>query len=51
MLGPEHFEEFVKPEIVASCNRLGNSFYHLDGVGQIRHLDSLLAIAELKGIQ
>ena len=51
MLGPDHFDEFVKPEIVASCKRLKNSFYHLDGVGQLRHLDSLLAIPELKGIQ
>jgi hypothetical protein len=45
------FDEFVKPELVASCRRLTNSFYHLDGRGQLPHLDSLLAIPELKGIQ
>jgi 5-methyltetrahydrofolate--homocysteine methyltransferase len=51
MIGPEMFDEFVKPEIAASCRRLKNSFYHLDGVGQLPHLDSLLSIPELKGIQ
>ena len=51
MLGPAMFDEFVKPELVAACRRLANPFYHLDGVGQIPHLDSLLAIPELKGIQ
>jgi 5-methyltetrahydrofolate--homocysteine methyltransferase len=45
------FDEFVKPELQASCKRLKNAFYHLDGVGQLPHLDSLLAIPELKGIQ
>jgi 5-methyltetrahydrofolate--homocysteine methyltransferase len=51
MLGPEMFDEFVKPELAASCRSLSNPFYHLDGPGQLPHLDSLLAIPELKGIQ
>jgi hypothetical protein len=51
MIGPEMFDEFVKPELAASCRRLGNAFYHLDGPGQLCHLDSLLTIAELKGVQ
>ncbi|MHB9071485.1 MAG: hypothetical protein ACYC54_14100 [Sedimentisphaerales bacterium] len=51
MIGPDMFDEFVKPELVASCKRFANSFYHLDGVGQLPHLDSLLSIPELKGIQ
>ncbi|NLS78727.1 MAG: hypothetical protein GXY76_15850 [Chloroflexi bacterium] len=51
MISPAMFDEFVKPELVASCKRLGNAFYHLDGVGQLPHLDSLLSIPELKGIQ
>ncbi len=45
------FDEFVKPELVASCKRLGNAFYHLDGPGQLPHLNSLLSIPELKGVQ
>jgi len=51
MLGPDMFDEFVKPELAASCRRLKNSFYHLDGIGQLPHLDSLLEIPELKGVQ
>ncbi len=51
MIGPKHFEEFVLPELVASSKRLTNSFYHLDGPNQLAHLDMLLEIEELKGIQ
>lgn len=51
MIGPRMFDEFVKPELSASCRRLVNPFYHLDGPGQLPHLDSLLEIEELKGIQ
>lgn len=51
MIGPEMFDEFVKPELVASCKRMPNTFYHLDGPGQLAHLDSLLEIKELKGVQ
>jgi hypothetical protein len=45
------FDEFVKPELAATCRRFTNPFYHLDGVGELPHLDSLLEIEELKGIQ
>ena len=51
MISPQMFEEFVRPELVATCGRLGRSFYHLDGIGQIPHLDSLLAIEDLGGVQ
>lgn len=51
MIGPDMFDEFVKPELAATCKRLTNPFYHLDGPGQLPHLDSLLAIEELKGVQ
>ncbi len=51
MIGPDMFDEFVKPELAASCRKLVNPFYHLDGPGQLPHLDSLLDIPELKGIQ
>ena len=51
MIGPEMFEEFVLPELAASCRRLEQSFYHMDGIGQLPHLDLLLAIPELGGVQ
>lgn len=51
MISPEMFNEFVKPELAASCRKLTNAFYHLDGPGQLPHLDSLLSIPELTGVQ
>ncbi len=51
MISPDMFDEFVKPELASACKRLTNPFYHLDGPGQLPHLDSLLEIQELKGVQ
>lgn len=51
MISPEMFDEFVRPEIAATCKRLANTFYHQDGIGQLGHTDSLLSIADLDGIQ
>ncbi len=52
MIGPDMFQEFVKPELARACERLGGrAFYHLDGVGQLPHLDTLLSIESLAGIQ
>jgi len=51
LISPSMFAEFVRPELWASCRRLTHSFYHLDGVGQLAHLELLLEMPELKGIQ
>jgi len=51
MIGPKMFDEFVKPELEATCQKLDHAFYHLDGVGELPHLDSLLSIDALKGVQ
>ncbi len=51
MISPKMFKKFVLPELDAACARLPHSFYHLDGVGQIPHLDMLLGISGLDGIQ
>lgn len=51
MISTPMFDEFAKPAIADACRRLGNAFYHVDGPGQLPHLDSLLEIKELKGIQ
>jgi len=51
MISPKMFAEFVLPELAASANRLGNAFYHLDGAGQLPHLDLLLGVDALKGVQ
>lgn len=51
MISPEQFDEFVKPELEASCDQLGNTMYHLDGKGQLPHLGSLLTINKLGAVQ
>jgi hypothetical protein len=51
MIGPDMFAKFVLPELAASCRKLTNAFYHLDGPGQLPHLDQLLSLPELKGVQ
>jgi 5-methyltetrahydrofolate--homocysteine methyltransferase len=51
MISPAMFDEFVKPELAATAARLGHSWYHLDGIGSLPHLDSLLEIEELDGVQ
>ena len=38
-------------DLDACCDELDYAFYHLDGRGQIAHLDQLLSLARLRGIQ
>ena len=51
MIGPEFFDMFVKEDIRKMCRKLDRTMYHLDGVGQLNHLDSLLEIEELDAVQ
>ena len=51
MLSPRMFEEFVLPIVEGHCRRLERTVYHLDGVGQLPHLEMFLEIEELDGIQ
>jgi len=51
MISPEMFERFVMPDLAACCEYLDHGFYHLDGKGQIPHLDLLLSLDRLRGIQ
>lgn len=51
MISPKMFREFVLPDLKACCDRLEYSFYHLDGIGELPHLDDLLSIPNLHGIQ
>ena len=51
MISPDMFEEFVVPEIEKTCQKMDYAFFHLDGPGMAPHLDHLLAIDELHGIQ
>ena len=51
MISEAMFDEFFLPGIIEECRHYGNSIYHLDGPGALRHLDSLLAIKELDAVQ
>lgn len=51
MLGNDMFNEFIKPDLKCSFEKTARSCYHLDGVGQLTHLDSLLQIDSLKLVQ
>ncbi len=51
MISPAMFERFVLPDLSACCDQLDYPFYHLDGKGQLPHLDMLLSLSKLRGIQ
>lgn len=51
MISPRMFEEFILPELQEQCRQIPHTLYHLDGPAATRHLDLLLGIPELTGIQ
>ncbi len=51
MISNEMFNEFVGPELKSSAERLHRPFYHLDGIGELKHLDSILKIDAFAGVQ
>ena len=51
MISPKMFERFVMPDLITCCEALDYPFYHMDGKGQLVHLDLLLSIDKLRGIQ
>jgi 5-methyltetrahydrofolate--homocysteine methyltransferase len=51
MISPRMFEQYVLPDLQALCQRLEYSFYHLDGKGQLNHLEMLLSLEDLDGVQ
>jgi len=51
MISPDMFRRFVLPELTAVCDSLDHAFYHLDGVGAVPHLDMMLDIPTLRGVQ
>lgn len=51
MISKKMFQEFVIPDLDACCDYIDFPFYHLDGPDAIRHIDSLLNIKKLRGIQ
>jgi hypothetical protein len=51
MISPAMFQRFVVPALSEQCEWLDYSLFHLDGEHCIRHLEALLSIDALDGIE
>ncbi|HOG46503.1 MAG TPA: hypothetical protein PLB78_07645, partial [Anaerolineae bacterium] len=51
MVSGAMFAEFFLPELLGEIAYLDHALFHLDGPGALHHLDALLAIDKLAGIQ
>jgi len=51
MISPDDFERFVMPSMRRTTDFLDHSIFHLDGPGMIAHLDMLLSLELMDGIQ
>jgi len=51
ILSPKLFQKFILPILEEQCRRLDHVVYHLDGPGELSHVDYLLKIEKLNGIQ
>lgn len=51
MIGPELARKYVWPAIEEEAACLGRSIFHLDGVSALHHLDDLLKVPGIDGIQ
>lgn len=51
MISPEQYEELIVEEIMKETEFLDASIYHLDGPDALRHLDRILQIPKLNGVQ
>ena len=51
MISTEMFDDFYMPILEKECQYIPRTIYHLDGPGAVRHLDSILTIPELDGVQ
>lgn len=51
MISPDQYEELIVEEIEKETQFLDASIYHLDGPDALRHLDRILQIPKLNGVQ
>jgi hypothetical protein len=51
MLSPKWFKRFALPDIITQAEHLDYAIYHLDGPYALVHLDDLLAVPSINGIQ
>ncbi len=51
MLSPEMFGEFILPDLKFQTEYMDRAIYHLDGPGELPHVDQLLSLPRLSAIQ
>lgn len=51
MISTDMYDEFYLPILREECKYIPRTIYHLDGPGAVRHLDSILTVPELDGVQ
>jgi len=51
MISPQHFEELALPYFVTQCQQLDYVVWHLDGTGNLMHLDRILELPNLSAVQ
>lgn len=51
MLSPAMFRDFILPDLKYQTEFLDRSIYHLDGPGELPHVDMLLSLPRLNAIQ
>lgn len=51
MISADMYDEFYLPILQKECQLIDRTIYHLDGPGAVRHLDSILTVPELDGVQ
>jgi len=50
-ISPAMFKEFVVPALTQQCSAMDYTMYHIDGSDELRHLDMLLEIENLKAFE
>ena len=51
MIGTDMFRRFVLPTLRRDSERLAHTIYHLDGIGELNHLDAVLSLPKLDAVQ
>jgi hypothetical protein len=51
MIGPDQFNALCLPDIARQTATAGRGCFHLDGIGAAKHIDALLEVPEMRGIQ
>ena len=51
MISTDMYDDYYLPILKEECKFIPRTIYHLDGPGAVRHLDSILTVPELDGVQ